>query len=63
MANKPVEMPDGDWPVSFEAVRLHQQLRFRALPLREKIQAMEDMAEIVKAAAAARERARKNAGK
>lgn len=53
-----VKLPDGDWPVSFAAVRLQQHLRFRALPARDKIQAMEDMAEVVKAAEAARERAR-----
>ncbi|HEY1075419.1 MAG TPA: hypothetical protein VGE51_01925 [Fontimonas sp.] len=32
--------------MSFEAVRLHQHLRFRALPAVEKIRAMEDMAEL-----------------
>ena len=36
------------WPVSFEAVRLHQHLRFRALSAREKIQSMENGAELVK---------------
>lgn len=48
MARK-IELPEGDWPVSFEAVRLHQHLQFRALPLRKKIKAMEDMAEVVEA--------------
>ncbi len=63
MANKTVKLPDGDWLVSFEAVRLAQHLHFRALPPREKIQAMEDMAEIVKAAKTARERTRKPAAR
>jgi hypothetical protein len=36
------------WPVSFEAVRLHQHLRFRALSAREKILAMQNGAELVK---------------
>jgi hypothetical protein len=52
---KAVELPEGEWPVSFAAVRLAQHLRFRALPAREKIQAMEDMAEIVEAVRRARE--------
>lgn len=47
METKTYRLPDGDWPVSFDAVRLAQHLRFRALPPREKIQAMEDMAEFV----------------
>lgn len=61
MGNKTLKLPEGDWPVSFEAVRLAHNLRFRALTAREKIQAMENMAEVVKAAAAARERARRAA--
>jgi len=40
-------LPKGDWPLSFDAVRLEQHLRFRALPAREKIQALEDLAELV----------------
>ncbi|MFC4249927.1 hypothetical protein [Sinimarinibacterium flocculans] len=47
MTNSDIELPPGDWPVSFDAVRVAQHLRFRALPQREKIQAMEDMAELV----------------
>lgn len=46
MGSEPDRIPDGDWPMSFEAVRLHQHLRFRALPAVEKIRAMEDMAEL-----------------
>lgn len=61
MGNKTLKLPEGDWPVSFEAVRLAQHLRFRALSAREKIQTMENMAEVVKAAEAARERSRKAA--
>jgi hypothetical protein len=47
VANRGIELPPGEWPVSFDAVRVAQHLRFRALPPREKIQAMEDMAELV----------------
>ena len=47
MTSKDIELPPGDWPVSFDAVRVAQHLRFRALSPREKIQAMEDMAELV----------------
>lgn len=52
-----IEVPDADWRSDFDSVRLDQMLRFRALTLREKIQAMEDMAEIVEAARKARARA------
>lgn len=38
---------DKDWIVSFEAVRLHQMREFRSWSLQRKIQAMEDMAELV----------------
>ena len=57
VTNKGVTLPEGDWPVSFEAVRLEQHLRFRALSARDKIQAMEDMAELVKQVHAVRRRA------
>jgi hypothetical protein len=50
-----VHLPQGDWPVSFEAVRIHQHLAFRALHPREKIRAMEDMAEFVEAVRKSRE--------
>ena len=56
---KRTDPPGVDWKADFDSVRLHQMQQFRALPLRDKIQAMEDMAEIVKAAQAARERAKK----
>ncbi|MGH8528982.1 MAG: hypothetical protein ACRETN_03940 [Nevskiales bacterium] len=57
MADK-IKLPEGDWPVSFEAVRLHQMLEFRKWSLRDKIQAMEDMAELVEHFKRMRERAR-----
>jgi len=46
MERKP-DLPQGDWPVSFEAVRLHQHLRFRLLSARDKILALEGMIELV----------------
>lgn len=48
-----------DWKADFESVRVQQMLDFRSWSLRDKFQAMEDMAEIVKAAQAARERTRR----
>ena len=57
VASKSVKLLEGDWPVSFEAVRLEQHLRFRALPAREKIQVMENMAELVKHVHGVRRRA------
>lgn len=44
---KAIEYEDADWRADFDSVRVDQMLRFRALSLREKIQAMEDMAELV----------------
>lgn len=51
-------LPEGDWPVSFEGVRLAQHLRFRAMTPRQKIQAMEDMAEFIAHMRRMRERAK-----
>ena len=42
-----IKYEDADWRADFDSVRVDQMLRFRALSLREKIQAMEDMAELV----------------
>jgi len=58
-----VEPADVDWKADFESVRLQQMLQIRTLSLRQKLQAMEDMAELARAAAAARERAKGKAGK
>lgn len=43
----PISYEDADWRADFDSVRIDQMLRFRAMSLREKIQAMEDMAELV----------------
>ena len=51
------EAGNADWRADFDSVRIDQMLRFRALPLRDKIQAMEDMAELVKHVHAVRRRA------
>lgn len=59
---KKIEASDADWKADFESVRIQQMLDFRALPLREKFQAMEDMAKVVEAARKARERQRKSSG-
>ena len=44
---KAIKYEDADWRADFDSVRVDQMLRFHALSLREKIQAMEDMAELV----------------
>lgn len=49
-----IRLPEGDWPVTFDAVSLAQHLRFRALSPRQKISALEDMEALVRMAAAAR---------
>ena len=54
---KRIELTDEDWRADFDTVRMDQMLRFRDWPLRDKVQAMEDMAKIVRAAQAARARA------
>lgn len=53
-----IEAADADWKADFESARLQQMLEFRSLTLREKLQAIEDMADLARAAGAARERAR-----
>lgn len=44
MRKAATDLPEGDWPVTFDAVSLQQYLRFRALPPAEKLRAMEDLA-------------------
>jgi hypothetical protein len=48
------EPAEEDWKADFDSVRLQQMLDFRRRSPREKVQAMEDMAEIVEAARHAR---------
>ena len=54
MSRTESSLPEGEWPVTFEAVSLQQHLRFRALSARQKIAALEDMESLGRMAEAAR---------
>ena len=41
-----IEYDDEDWRADFDSVRVDQMRRFSELSFREKIQAMQDMAEL-----------------
>lgn len=58
-----IKYEDADWRADFDTVRLDQMLRFRALPLRDKLQAMEDMAELVDQLKRMRERSKAKSDK
>ncbi len=62
---KEIKYDAADWRADFDSVRMDQMLRFQALPLRDKIKAMEDMAEFVEHVKRIREqaRAKTNTGK
>jgi hypothetical protein len=44
---------DAPWPADWESSRREQMLRFRALPLAEKVKAVEEMERLARALASA----------
>ncbi len=56
MTSDPPARDDAPWPAGWESSRREQMRRFRALPLAEKIKAVEEMERLAKALAEAVDR-------